>query len=604
MTHGEIRDKFLKFFESRGHKIVPSSSLLPTDPSVLFTTAGMQQFKDYYTGKADAIKDFGLLNTVSIQKSMRTSDIDEVGDETHLTFFEMLGNFSFGGYWKKEAIEWAHEFVTKELELKIDYVSIFGGEGQIPADEESEQIWKSVDPKITVKRFGREDNFWGPTGSEGPCGPTTEIYVGGVEIWNIVFNEYYLPMVSHAMGEYESYDEFEKRIEEEKWSQLSKLKKQGIDTGMGLERLAMVVQKKNNIFETDLFESIIRELPTAWTDIKVKRILADHSRTICFLIADGVRPSNKEQGYVLRKLVRRSIVHAQDKQSTSFQGIDTLPMGVDTDLKKLFSVVIRNYNNIYPNLDENAIFAVFNDERKKFGSAFRTGLRELKKLPVIDAKSAFKLYESYGFPYESIKEFGGERAVLLTRENFDEEFKKHQEISRAGAEKKFGGHGLLMDTGDLKSLRSDLKEEELKKATRLHTATHLLHASLRKVLSTEVHQAGSDITAERLRFDFTFPRKLAPEEIKQVEDMVNEAVQKDYPVTKEEMSYEDAIKSGAMAFFKLKYPPRVNVYSVGDFSKELCGGPHVSHTAEIGKFKIVKEEAVSAGVRRIRAVVE
>ncbi len=563
MTHIEIREKFLKFFESKRHRIVPSSSLLPTDPSVLFTTAGMQQFKPYYTGEADAMKDFGSLNTTSIQKSMRTSDIDEVGGESHLTFFEMLGNFSFGGYWKKEAIQYAHEFVTKEMGLKIDYVTVFKGEDNVPADDESEQIWKLIDSNIEVKKMGRSDNFWGPTGDEGPCGPTTEIYVNGVEIWNVVFNEYFC----------------------NKDKSLTKLEKPGIDTGMGLERLAMVVQAKKNVFETDLLEPIFKLTPTELDD-RIRRIIADHSRSVAFLLSDGVRPSNKEQGYVLRRLMRRVINHMSKSDITLMHDI--------------FAKIVEIYGQFYPNLDTNTLVHEFDHEKEKFDKTLHQGLRELGHISEIDAPSAFRLYESYGLPFEIIKDIAGEKAKSLTREAFDEEFKKHQEKSRAGAEKKFGGHGLLMDTGELKAGN----EEELKKATRLHTATHLLHASLRKVLGNEVHQAGSDITSERLRFDFAFGRKMTPEEIKQVEDMVNEAVQKDYPVTKEEMSYEDAIKSGAMAFFKLKYPPMVNVYSVGDFSKELCGGPHVSHSAEVGKFKITKEEAVSAGVRRIRATVD
>jgi len=573
---------------------VESSSLLPDDPSVLFTTAGMQQFKPYYTGQADAMKDFGSLNTASIQKSMRTSDIDEVGDESHLTFFEMLGNFSFGGYWKKEAIQYAHDFVTQEMGLKIDYVSVFEGlhSAEVPADEESEKIWKSIDPDITVKRASIHDNFWGPTGSEGPCGPTTEIYVNGVEIWNVVFNEFFYPG---------SRDEL---LGGKSSKKLESLKIKGIDTGMGLERLAMVVQKKKNIFETDLFSPLMSFLPGELSE-RIKRIIADHARSIVFLLSDGVRPSNKEAGYVLRRLMRRVFVYTHLHK-----------LRPDT-LEEMMKIVFGNYGEIYPELLKNrddTINAMWM-EYEKFNKTVGLGIKELEKLEKIDAPAAFRLYESYGLPYEIIKELGGDKTEKLTREAFDEEFKKHQEKSRAGAEKKFGGHGLLLDTGELKAGN----EEELKKATRLHTATHLLHASLRNVLGPEVHQAGSDITAERLRFDFTFPRKMTPEEIKKVEGMVNEAVKKDYKVTKEEMAYEDAIKSGAMAFFKLKYPPRVNVYSVGPepvegqnsstsseppFSRELCGGPHVSHSGEIGHFKIAKEEAISAGVRRIRAVVE
>ena len=576
MTHGEIRKKFLDFFESKGHKIVSSSSLLPTDPSVLFTTAGMQQFKPYYTGGADAMKDFGSLNTASTQKSMRTSDIDEVGDESHLTFFEMLGNFSFGGYWKELAIAYAHEFLVKELSLKIDYVSVFGGTKGMPADEESEKIWRTVQKDIIVKKMGIEDNTWGPTGSEGPCGPTTEIYVNGVEIWNIVFNQFYYKGDRGQL------------LQETDSSKFENLKTAGIDTGMGLERLAMVVQKKKNIFETDLFEPIITGLPNHF-DLRTKRIIADHARAVVFLASEGAVPSNKEQGYVMRRLMRRIMAH-----------------NISNDI---IDSVINTYETEYPELRvrRNEILEIYSAELNKFNKTLRNGLNELKRLEKIGAPEAFKLYESFGLPYEVIKDASKDKAKNLTRKAFDEEFKKHQEKSRAGAEKKFGGHGLLLDTGELKVGN----EEELKKATRLHTATHLLHAALRKVLGDEVEQAGSDITAERLRFDFSFSRKLTLEEIQKIEDLANEAVKKDYVVTKEEMAYEDALKSGALAFFKLKYPPKVNVYSIGDpaksgqvFSKELCGGPHVSHTAEIGKIKITKEEAVSAGVRRIRAVVE
>ena len=565
MTHQEIRRKFLEFFKQRGHTIVPSSSLLPDDPSVLFTTAGMQQFKAYYTNPESA----PAKNVISIQKCMRTSDIDEVGDGSHLTFFEMLGNFSFGGYFKKEAIQYAHEFITKEMGLKIDYVSVFGGEGDVPADTESEEIWRSLDPAIQVKKFGRADNFWGPTGNEGPCGPTTEIYVDGIEIWNIVFNQYY----QHSD------------------TRLELLKTPGVDTGMGLERLAMVVQKKNNIFETDLFAPIFGKLNPALSE-KIKRVIADHSRAIAFLINDGVRPSNKEQGYVLRRLLRRVITYAHQEN-------------LGSSPEDILETVVNEYKGIYPNLDYTAIKEVYGQEYSKFIKSVGVGLKELEKLDAIDAQSAFRLYESFGLPYETIKEMGGEKAKDLNREAFDEEYRKHQKKSRAGAEKKFGGHGLLLDTGELKAAN----EEELAIVTRLHTATHLLHAALRKVLGDEVHQAGSDITVERTRFDFTLDRKLADDEKKEIEDMVNDVVAKDLPVNKVVMPKAEAEKTGALFFFKEKYPDPVNVYFVGEslensFSKEFCGGPHVTHTGEIRKIKIIKEEAVSAGVRRIRAIVE
>lgn len=548
---------------------MPSSSLLPDDPSVLFTTAGMQQFKPYYTGVADAMKDFDSLNTTSIQKSMRTSDIDEVGDESHLTFFEMLGNFSFGGYWKKEAIQYAHEFITKEMGLKIDYVSVFGGEGEVPADNESEEIWKSIDYALEVKKFGRSDNFWGPTGNEGPCGPTSEIYVDGIEIWNLVFNQYY----QDASGK------------------LELLKTQGIDTGMGLERLAMVAQTKNNIFETDLFEPLISILPKE-TPEPIKRVIVDHARSTAFLISDGVTPSNKEQGYVLRRLMRRLIVHAH----TNSVEIEAL--------KDILKSVVQHYGSYYPNLNPMLILSEFDKENEKFQRTFKNGLKEMEKLSVIDNPSAFKLFESFGLPYEIIKEMGATKAETLTREGFEEEFKKHQEISRAGAEKKFGGHGIVAKEGEL---AADNQEELIKK-TRLHTATHVVVAALEKVLGEPLKQAGADINSERLRFDFKFPRKVTPEEIQEAEKIANQAVVDDLEVWFEELPLEEAFASGAHGAFAHKYPPRVKVYTIGPkesyFSREICGGPHVTHTGEVGQIKIIKEESVSGGNRRIRAVID
>ncbi|MBI2454316.1 MAG: alanine--tRNA ligase [Parcubacteria group bacterium] len=575
MESQEIRERFLKFFQDRGHKIVSSSSLIPADPSVLLTTAGMQQFKPYFTGEKDPIKDFGAKNTVSIQKSFRTSDIDEVGDDSHLTFFEMLGNFSFGGYFKEEAIKYAHEFIAKEMGLAIDYVSVFdpsmdsGQEGfgrVVPADTESEEIWKSLG--ITnIKKFGRKDNFWGPTGIEGPCGPTTEIYVNGVEIWNIVFNEYYCKTRTDA--------DLTRNNAEIK-SELIPLKVSGVDTGMGLERLAVAVQRKKNIFETDLFEPIISQLPNDFEE-KKKRIITDHIRGAVFLIADGVRPSNKESGYVLRRLMRRVMVYGQK-----------------VDLRSLILVIVDLYGGFYKELDKSLILEVFDKENSQFSRALTRGMKELEKLSTVDAHSAFKLYESYGLPYEVIKD----KSPNLSREDFDAEFQKHQEISRAGAEKKFGGHGIT--EGDLTA--SNAAEMEIK--TRLHTATHLLNAALHKVLGDKVEQRGSDITAERTRFDFVFDRKLTPEEISKVEDLVNEAIKKDYPVIIQKMPLEEAKKSGALFFYQGNYPEEVKVYSINSFSRELCGGPHVKSTGEIGRFRIVKEESSSTGIRRIRAVVE
>ncbi|MFH1192713.1 MAG: alanine--tRNA ligase [Candidatus Jorgensenbacteria bacterium] len=568
MTSQEIRAKFLDFFAARGHTIVPSSSLVPDDPSVLFTTAGMQQFKRYYTGELDAVKDFKSKNAASAQKCFRTSDIDEVGDESHLTFFEMLGNFSFGGYFKKETIVYAHEFITKELGLPIDYVSVFAGDKEVPADVESEKIWKLLGV-TNIKKCGREDNFWGPTGAEGPCGPTSEVYVRGVEVWNLVFNEFYCG----------------------KDKKLTPLKTKGIDTGMGLERLTMMVQGKPTIFETDTFEPLLKLLPETMP-VRIKRIIADHVRGIAFLVSDGVRPSNKEAGYVLRRLMRRVMVHLHLADNPVAPA-------------HLFEEVFENCERFYQELNREMVLEVFDEEYGRFRATLQKGLRELAQVPALDVRSAFMLYASFGLPYEIIKELGGDKANNLKREDFDEEFKKHQETSRAGVEKKFGGHGLVLDTGELKAG----SEEELKKVTRYHTATHLLHQALREVLGGEIAQRGSDITTERTRFDFTFSRKVTPEELKRVEEIVNEKIREDLPVQFQEMPKEEAEKTGALYFFKGKYPARVKVYYVGHsletaWNKEFCGGPHVAHTGEIGKFRILKEEASSAGVRRIRATVE
>ena len=578
MKSEEIRQKFLNFFSNRGHKIIPSSSLLPTDPSVLFTTAGMQQFKRYYIDESgqEAEKDFGTKNVASIQRCLRTADIDEVGDERHLTFFEMLGNFSFGGYFKKEAIEYAWEFI-KELGLKIDYVTIFDPalvpendwRKKVPLDKESEEIWKKYGVKIKHEGI---DVFWGPTGEEGPCGPTTEIYINGIEIWNIVFNQFYCDANKN----------------------LSLLKIAGIDTGMGLERLVMVVNNKSTVFETDLFEPLIKDIPSIFSE-RQKRIIADHARAIVFLIADGVRPSNKDQGYVLRRLMRRMIA----QQAFGPSGLNA-GFGGGINMSKKLEEVVDLYHNFYPHLKKEDIIPVFDEEAKKYGKTIERGIKEISKIKEIDAEKAFYLFESFGLPYEAIKDIGGEKAKNLTREDFDARFKKHQEISRAGAEKKFGGHGLVY--GNESSVADGNKE----KIVKLHTATHLLQAALRQVLGDKIYQKGSNINSERLRFDFSFDRKLTPEEIKKVEDLVNEKIRENLPVNVVELPLKEALASGALHLFNEKYPERVKIYFIGNnlqsaFSKEFCAGPHVKNTSEIGKFKILKEEGVAAGIRRIRA---
>ncbi len=567
MSSEEIRKSFLEFFKSKGHKIVPSSSLIPDDESVLLTTAGMQQFKKYYTGELDAKKDVLLENgepaigVASIQKCFRTSDIDEVGDETHLTFFEMLGNFSFGGYFKKEAIEYAHEFITKELKLKIDYVSVFGGdeEDNIPLDKESEEIWKKIDSNVGIRKAGKKDNFWGPTGNEGPCGPTTEIYINGVEVWNIVFNEYY----------------------RDKNGKFIKSENPGVDTGMGLERLATMLQGKKSVFETDLFDVLKKDefnnslLPEKLSE-RFKRIILDHSRGMAFLISDGVRPSNKGTGYVLRRLMRRAIVY------------EFLSGDSEANIEPVLIAVIRNYKKFYPELEEEIILPVFYEENSRFLKTIQSGLKELDKIADINAKLAFKLYETYGLPYEIIKELGGIKATNLNRGDFDREFEKHQELSRTASAGMFKG-GL-----------ADASEQTIK----YHTAAHLMLAALRKVFGENVLQKGSNITSERLRFDFSYSEKVTPEQIKQIEDLVNEKIKQDLPVVCEELSLEEAKEKGAMGVFDSKYGDRVKVYTIDDFSREICGGPHVNRTSELGKFKIIKEESASAGVRRIKAILE
>ncbi|MEX2014283.1 MAG: alanine--tRNA ligase [Parcubacteria group bacterium] len=546
MQSEEIRQRFLSFFEKRGHTIVPSASVVPeNDSSVLFTTAGMQQFKPYYLGKKEAMADFGSKNTASIQKSVRTFDIEEVGDERHLTFFEMLGNFSFGGYWKEEAIKYAHEFMTKEMGLEIDYVTVFEGEDRVPEDKESENIWKSIDPNLTVKKFGRADNFWGPTGEEGPCGPTTEIYVKSIEIWNIVFNEYY----------------------QNKDKTLRPLETKGIDTGMGLERLVMVVQKVPTVFDTDLFSGLMQLTAKSPLDDKKKRILADHSRAISFIISDGIRPDNKGREYILRRLLRRILAQFD---------MEFIRLSIDA--------VIAKYGKTHKELKGDLILEIIDQEREQYIAALNLGMRELNKLESINSQTAFHLYSSYGLPLDVIKD----KFPDLDMQAFEKEFSKHQEVSKLGMEQKFKG-GLL-----------GTSEMEVK----YHTTTHLLHEALRQVLGKEVFQKGSNITPERLRFDFSFVRKMTEEEKRAVEELVNAKIKEALPVSYEDIPLEEAKKKGAIGLFEEKYGDKVRVYKVGDFSLEFCGGPHVENTATLGKFKIAKEEAVSTGTRRIKAVLE
>ena len=576
----DLRQKFLKFFEKRGHKIMPSSSLISSDPSVLLTTAGMEQFKSYFTLEKDPLKELGTQRVATCQKCFRTSDIDEVGDESHLTFFEMLGNFSFGkeicddpqdfsskGYFKRAAIHWAFEFLNQILDLKSlrFFVTVFKGEDNIPFDKESFEIWEKEigieKEKILLK--GKEDNFWGPVGLEGPCGPTTEIHLEGIEIWNLVFNQYY----------------------QDQQGNLTLLKAFGVDTGMGLERLTMIYEGKENVFETSLFLPLMEEIEkyASELDLRKKRIFADHLRAVAFLESEGLVPSNKAAGYILRRLIRKVV---------TFAFLKKLPCQF---FEKVLLKVVENYQDFYPELLKNKekILETFFEEKKKFEKTLSSSLKKIEKFKEIGAKEAFFLFETYGIPQEILREIAPQK-IKFTQEEFEKEMEKHREISRKGAILKFGGHGIS----------DKFSKEEIERITKLHTATHLLQAALRQVLGDEVRQMGSDITPERLRFDFTFPRKLTDEELKKVEDLVNQKIKEGLEVVRKEMPLKEALKQGALAFFKEKYPEKVSVYFIGDFSKEICAGPHVKNTSELKEFKILKEEGVSAGVRRIKATLK
>ena len=580
MTAEELKKKYLDFFKRKGHIVIPSAPLIPEhDPSVLFTTAGMHPLVPYLLGQEHPAGK----RLVNVQKSFRTDDIDDVGDPWHNTFFEMLGNWSLGDYWKKEAIEWSFEFLIKELRLDQNriYVTVFGGDHKVPgveADEETILIWKKLGiPENKIYRLGKKDNWWGPVGQTGPCGPDTEMfYDTGVpehgdlcrpgetcgkyaEIWNDVFMEFN----KTADGKYEP------------------LKQKNVDTGMGVERTTAVLQGKDNVYATELFGPIMKEikkLAKNW-EVRRARIIADHLRAATFLIADGVPPSNVERGYVLRRLIRRAIRFAR-------------LVGIEKDFTTdVASVVIDTYQQDWPEVGRNKekIFAELHQEETKFKKTLTEGIKRFEKLgAAISGREAFDLYQSYGFPLELTIELAKEKGKKVDIEGFNKEFEKHQEISRSGAEQRFAGG--LIDHSD--------------KTIRGHTATHLLHQALREVLGDYVHQTGSNITPERIRFDFSHPERLTPEQIKKVEDIVNQKIKEDLVVKREMMSLDEAKKSGAIGLFEGKYADKVSVYSIGSFSKEICGGSHVERTSQIGKFKIIKEEALGAGQRRIRAVLE
>lgn len=594
MSSEEIRNRFLKFFEKRGHSIIPSASLVPeNDPSVLFNTAGMQPLVPYLLGESHPMGK----RLANVQKCVRTQDIDEVGDNTHDTFFEMLGNWSLGDYFKVDAIKWSYELLTSEeegfgLDPKRLYVTVFKGDENAPRDDEAKKIWMDLGiPEHRIYFLGADSNWWPAVKNKdkdtwsGPTGPDTEMFYDVTE---------------EGLGDL-THEEFLKADDEQKvieiWNDvfmmyqkkdgkiIGELKSKNVDTGAGLERLAMVLQAKDNIFDTDLFDGVIREIKkySKTVDEKAVRIVADHVRTAMFMITDGVLPSNKDRGYILRRLIRRA--------SYYFKKLGAK----DIALAMLAHAILPVYKNTEYGLDIELIDRVITDEETLFNSTLLFGEKQFEKLiqenNSISGKDAFNLFSTYGFPFELTEELANDIGVSVDKESFDEEFKKHQETSRAGSDKKFAG-GL-----------ADHNEETV----RLHTAHHLLLASLQKVLGPNVHQRGSNITGERLRIDFSFDRKMTPEEKQEVEDLVNKKISEGLPVVKREMTKEEAEKIGAEMEFGVKYGDRVNVYFVEEkdgtaFSKEFCGGPHVKNTGELGHFKITKEEASSAGVRRIKAV--
>lgn len=601
MTYEELRSKFIQFYIDKGHKEIPQAPLVPEqDTSVLFTTAGMHPLIPYLLGE----KHPDGTRLVNVQRSLRTTDIDEVGDATHATMFEMLGHWSLGDYWKKEAIEWSYTFVTEVLGFSKNKlaVTIFRGDESrgVPLDKEARDIWLS----LGVERIAPlgDDNFWGPVHSTGPCGPTTEIFVyvgegepgdrslpGGpfdhewVEIWNNVFMQY----VKTSEGIFEP------------------LIQRNIDTGVGLERVLMTVNDLNNIYLTDVYEPIVSAV-SPQNDAagnKNVRIIADHVKAAVFLIADGVLPSNKDRGYVLRRLIRRAV---QAARALDFRNWD-----------QAVEAVIGVYEPYYPHLAELPVYETFMREQSQFEIQLTRSVQFLHKelarrLDTLNTEAAadlaFLAYQSHALPLELAYDVFVQEGIAVDRRKFDaaldERQVMHRTASSAGVEKKFGGHGLILDTGELKAEN----EAELERVLQLHTATHLLQAALRHVLGEHVQQKGSDITSERLRFDFTHPDKLTDEQKAQVEAWVNDIIERDLPMQVAELSLEEAKSSGALHFFNHKYPDKVKVYFVGSslgdaISKEFCGGPHVTHTGTLGKFRILKEQSASAGVRRIKAVV-
>ena len=590
MTAAVLRRKFIDFFKRHGHAEIKSAPLVPeNDPTCLFTTAGMHPLVPFLLGE----KHPAGQRLTDVQKCLRTGDIDEVGDPFHLTFFEMLGNWSLGDYFKAEAIAMSYEFLTAELGFQPDQIKVtcFAGDENAPRDTEAAAYWRQHGiPEQNITFLGKKDNWWGPAGQTGPCGPDTEMFVPldrpdcgpdcgpacgcgkWVEIWNDVFMQYN----KTADGQHVP------------------LEKPNVDTGMGVERVTAFMQGVRSAYETELFRGIFAKIaalagnPEANHASRSARIVAEHLRASTFLIGDGVKPSNVDQGYVLRRLIRRAIREARKLGIT------------EMFTTSVADVVIAEYGDVYQELRQNADFIrdELRREEDQFGKTLENGTREFNKLvdkfpphlenKVISGRKAFNLYETYGFPLELTQEMAAERGFTVDEKGFQEEYAKHQELSRAGAMQKFKGG--LADQSD--------------RTAALHTATHLLHKALRSVLNENVAQAGSNITAERLRFDFTYEDKMTPEQIAQVEAIVNTQISRDLPVTCEEMSLEEAKKRGAIGLFESKYGEVVKLYTVGDFSMEICGGPHAPRTGAMGHFRILKEESSSRGVRRIKAVLE
>lgn len=578
---------FLEFFKINGHEVITNASLIPeNDPSALFTSAGMHPLVPYLLGQPHP----NGRRLVNVQKCLRTSDIDEVGDSFHLSFFEMLGNWSLGDYFKEKSIPWSYKFLTEKKWLGINkerlYVTVFAGDEKVPRDTESAKIWEELGiPNEKIFYLSRKDNWWGPVGNTGPCGPDTEIFYDtgkepcGTdckpgcscgkynEIWNNVFMEYNKTLD----GEY------------------IPLHQRNVDTGMGVERTVAVLQGKDNVYDTEIFFPLIEKLKKLMdvdevpeTQTRSIRVICDHIRAATFILAEGITPLNVEQGYVLRRLIRGAIRHGR-------------MIGLDKEfLSKLSQIVILSYNDDYPYLKQKEEFIVSElvKEYNRFSNTLARGLNRFNRIAAekkkIDSKDAFLLYQSFGFPIEITRELGYESGIDVDVNGFHEELMKHQQVSKAGADKRFGSG--LADTAEA--------------TVKLHTATHLLNEALRQVLGKEIYQKGSNITQKRLRFDFNFDRKITDYELKQVEDLVNKQISKALPVKRIETTLDEAIEMGCQAVFEQKYGEKVSVYIIDDFSKELCSGPHVENTRELGRFKIVKEEGISAGVRRIRAILE